>query len=129
MRARARGMPQSQQEDQWRASPGLRGGLPLRTSGAVGGRSRTARGAAQKLCGAISSASGMMTRCGGVPPELIHDAQVAWNALARLELLLTAPPAPAPDHGCIDVKTKGARQWRHVHSWTLKSMPLVSISA
>jgi hypothetical protein len=65
----------------------------------------------------------------GVPPELIHDAQVAWNALARLELLLTAPPAPAPDHGCIDVKTKGARQWRPVHSWTLKSMPLVSISA
>jgi hypothetical protein len=29
----------------------------------------------------------------GVPPKLIHDAQVAWNALARLELLLGMPPA------------------------------------
>jgi hypothetical protein len=36
-------------------------------------------------------------------PEVVHDAQVAWNALARLELLLGLPPAPVPDHGRIDV--------------------------
>jgi hypothetical protein len=36
-------------------------------------------------------------------PEVVHDAQVAWNALARLELLLGLPPAPAPDRSRIDV--------------------------
>jgi hypothetical protein len=29
---------------------------------------------------------------------------VAWNVLARLELLLAALPVPAPDHGRIDIK-------------------------
>ncbi len=37
----------------------------------------------------------------GLPPNLIHDAQVAWNALARLEFLLAeerdeAPIVPGP---------------------------------
>lgn len=36
-------------------------------------------------------------------PEVVHDAQVAWNALARLELLLGMLPVPAPDCGRIDV--------------------------
>jgi hypothetical protein len=39
----------------------------------------------------------------GVPSHLIHDAQVAWNSLARLELLLTEPPGPESDNGRIDV--------------------------